>query len=349
MTFENALETNNNQALKTFDKVDLHNHGLLSCTRKWATDGFVGKDGKKMPFDSVKTIDEFLDYFKKQEKPSRKYLYDHNYFLLYGNLQNCVDTGIKVVSPSIPYRTFKELFISENDADTTIWFLQQIENQFPQLKILWDIGIPREKYDKQKHGEFITSLIQSKFFSGIDLYGAENGNPNELFVDFFKQSNDIGMSTKVHAGEQLGADYVEKCINDFNPKQIQHGYRIIEDERVVELARQKGIVFNVCPTSSVRLGVVKSMKDHPIKKMYESGLKITIGTDDLLFFESDINNEYLELYKNGVLSRKELNQIRESGLQFATQKIKKTKLTPRSFKRFDEIQEEEGVRFYFKD
>lgn len=122
------------------------------------------------------------------------------------------------------------------------------------------------------------------------------------------------MVTKVHAGEQLGANYVLDCINDFNPKQIQHGIRIIEDDNVMELAKKKGIIFNVCPTSNVVLGYAKSMKEHPIKIMYDKGLKVSLATDDLLFFNSDINNEYLTLFNNAVLTAQQLEEIRQNGL-----------------------------------
>ena len=122
------------------------------------------------------------------------------------------------------------------------------------------------------------------------------------------------MVTKVHTGEQLGADYIYDCIMDFNPKQIQHGIHIIEDEKVMQLAKDRGIVFNVCPTSNIVLGYAKNIKEHPIKKMVEYGLKVTIATDDLLFFGSDINEEYLKLYKEGTLTVEQPDKIRLFGL-----------------------------------
>ena len=82
----------------------------------------------------------------------------------------------------------------------------------------------------------------------------------------------------------------------------------------MNLAKEREMVFNVCPTSNIVLGYAKSIKEHPIKKMVEFGLKTTIATDDLLFFDSDINEEYMKLYKNGTLSIKELNDIRKFGL-----------------------------------
>ena len=82
----------------------------------------------------------------------------------------------------------------------------------------------------------------------------------------------------------------------------------------MKLAKEKNIVFNVCPTSNLLLGYVKSIENHPIKEMYNYGLNVTIATDDLLYFNSNINDEYLKLYNNKVLSAEELDNIRKFGL-----------------------------------
>ena len=185
--------------------------------------------------------------------------------------------------------------------------------KYDNLKILWDLGISRDSY-KEEYKDIIIKLIKTRFFKGIDLTSTENYFPNSLFKDFYDLANSLNMVTKVHAGEQLGSDYILECIKDFNPKQIQHGIHIIEDENVMTTAKEKNIIFNVCPTSNVILGYAKSIKEHPIKKMVEFGLKVTIGTDDLLFFDSDINEEYIKLYNEGTLTLEQLNGIRLFGL-----------------------------------
>ncbi len=127
-------------------------------------------------------------------------------------------------------------------------------------------------------------------------------------------ANKQGLITKVHCGEQLGADYIRQCIIDFNPQQIQHGISIIKDKKVMELAKERNIVFNVCPTSNLVLNYAKDIATHPIKQMVDFGLKVTIGTDDILLFDSDINDEYLKLYNNKVLTAEQLDSIRKFSL-----------------------------------
>ena len=88
-------------------------------------------------------------------------------------------------------------------------------------------------------------------------------------------------------------------------------------ENVMKIAKEKNIVFNVCPTSNIILGYVDSIKKHPIKKMYEYGLKVTIATDDLLYFNSDINDEYLKLFNGKVLNAENLDNIRKNGIYYS--------------------------------
>ena len=81
-------------------------------------------------------------------------------------------------------------------------------------------------------------------------------------------------------------------------------------------AKEKGIVFNICPTSNIVLKRAKSFSKHPIRLMYDMGLKITINTDDLLIFNSTLSNEYLKLYNSKVFTVKELNEIRIESLNY---------------------------------
>lgn len=69
------------------------------------------------------------------------------------------------------------------------------------------------------------------------------------------------------------------------------------------------------PSNNVLLGRVSSMADHPIGPLYRSGVDVTINSDDILIFDSDVSKEYLRLYGSGCLSAEELDSIRHNGLQ----------------------------------
>lgn len=301
--FQNALVNNDLNTLKKIPKTDIHNHAITSCRKE-----YLIKNGIKLSDEKITNIEtlikfsrENLSSLQNEEKGLR--------LLLNGNFENCIKTGVTIVGTSIDYKVCIRTF--NNDIKKFIDFLKTFK--YDNLTILWDLHISRDSY-KEEHKELILELLETKYFAGFDLASTENIIPNSEFKEFYQIANSLNMITKVHAGEQLGADYIKECIIDFYPKQIQHGIHIIEDENIMKLAKEKGIIFNVCPTSNVNLGYAKSIKEHPIKEMVEYGLKVTINTDDLLFFDSDINDEYIKLYKDEVLSAEQLDSIRIFGL-----------------------------------
>jgi len=302
--FIEGLKNNNKELLAKVPKIDIHNHAVYSCKKT-----YLIKNNIQLPEHKICDIAS-LNEFSKNYINSIQYTEEGLKLLLKGDFDNCIKTGVKVVSPSVDYKACIRIF--DSNIEEFISFLQTF--RYDNLKILWDLGISRDSY-KDEHSEVIEKLIKTKIFTGIDLYATENSVPNYKFIKFYEMANNLGLITKVHAGEQLGAEYVKECIMDFNPKQIQHGIHIVEDINVMKLAKERGIVFNVCPTSNIVLGYAKSITEHPIKIMGDFGLNVTIGTDDLLFFDSDINEEYLKLYNEKVLSAEQLNNIRIYGLE----------------------------------
>lgn len=301
--FKNALINNDLLTMNKIAKVDIHNHAVSSCTKE-----YLIEKGIDLSSDKIDNIESLINFSRKYLTPLQ--LEEQGLrLLLEGNFENCIKTGVKVVCTEIDYKNCIRTFNS--DINKYIEFLKSFK--YDNLTILWDLGISRDSY-KVEYKPIIIELLKTNYFHGIDLTSTENSIPNSEFVEFYDIANSLNMTTKVHAGEQLGADYIKSCIYDFKPKQIQHGVHIIEDEEAMKLAKEKGIIFNVCPTSNVILGYTPSIKEHPIKKMIEFGLKVTIATDDLLFFESNINEENLKLYNEGVLTAEELDNIRIFGL-----------------------------------
>lgn len=301
--FQKAIIDGDILKLKTIDKVDIHNHVVSSCTKD-----YLINNGISLPEEKINDIQSLINFSRSYLSPLQLDISGLK-LLLEGNFDNCIKTGIRVVCTEIDYKNCIRTFNS--NINEFIDFLKSFK--YDNLNILWDLGISRDSYNEE-YKPIILELLKTNFFSGIDLTSTENSIPNSQFIEFYDLANSLGMTTKVHAGEQLGAEYIKQCIYDFNPRQIQHGIHIIEDEEVMKLAKDKDIIFNVCPTSNVILGYANSIKEHPIKKMVDFGLKVTIATDDLLFFESDINCEYLKLYKEKVLSAEQLDEIRKFGL-----------------------------------
>ncbi|MCJ7625503.1 MAG: adenosine deaminase [Anaerolineaceae bacterium] len=127
---------------------------------------------------------------------------------------------------------------------------------------------------------------------GMNLVGNEAEFPAKPFLKIFQEAHRNGLSIALHAGEWAGAENVREAIEDFRAQRIGHGVRVLENNAVVELAQKSGVVFEVCPTSNYQSGVVRTWKDHPIKKMLEAGLNITVNTDDPGVSTISLSDEY---------------------------------------------------------
>ena len=122
----------------------------------------------------------------------------------------------------------------------------------------------------------------------------------------------------MHVGESGSAEDVMRAVELLGLDEVHHGIGAAASKEVMRFLADNKIQLNVCPSSNVMLGYAESYEKHPIKALYENGVKVTINTDDLLLFDSSIENEYLLLYKAGALNPEQLNDIRMQGLSSAS-------------------------------
>lgn len=115
---------------------------------------------------------------------------------------------------------------------------------------------------------------------GIDLAGAEGKYPGRPFEGVFRAARAAGLHVTIHAGEWGGPENVVEAIETLHAERVGHGVRVMEDPKAVALARERGIVFEVCPTSNFHSGVFPSLEQHPLPRMLEAGLAVTLNTDD---------------------------------------------------------------------
>lgn len=127
---------------------------------------------------------------------------------------------------------------------------------------------------------------------GLDLAGNEADFPSQPFYGIFKEAKQAGLHVTIHAGEWGPGYNVREAIEEINTDRIGHGVRVLEDESIVALARERGTAFEVCITSNYQSGVVESLDTHPLVKMLESGLNVTINTDDPSISRITLSHEY---------------------------------------------------------
>ena len=127
---------------------------------------------------------------------------------------------------------------------------------------------------------------------GMDLAGNEAEFSGLPFAGLLKEARQAGLHITIHAGEWGPAKNVREAIKDLSAERIGHGVRVMEDEEVVRLACEQGVAFEVCMTSNYQSGVVKSLDAHPLPRMLDAGLNVTINTDDPSVSRITLTHEY---------------------------------------------------------
>ncbi|TMA62489.1 MAG: adenosine deaminase [Deltaproteobacteria bacterium] len=126
----------------------------------------------------------------------------------------------------------------------------------------------------------------------VGLGGAESGFPPEPFSKLFAEARRRGLRSAPHAGEDAGPASVRGALDALGAERIQHGVRAVEDPALLAELAARGIPLAVCPTSNLRLGVVASLDAHPLRQLWEAGVRVSVNTDDPGFFGCDLVGEY---------------------------------------------------------
>jgi aminodeoxyfutalosine deaminase len=126
----------------------------------------------------------------------------------------------------------------------------------------------------------------------LGLAGAEAGIDRAAFAPAFAAARAAGLPGVPHAGEGEGPASVWAAVRYLQPARIGHGIRAIEDPRLVAHLAEAAIPLEVCPTSNVCTRVVPSLAEHPVGKLIEAGVVVTVNSDDPHMFATTLTDEY---------------------------------------------------------
>jgi adenosine deaminase len=156
----------------------------------------------------------------------------------------------------------------------------------------------------------------------LGLGGPEVGYPPELFRAAFGRAHAAGLPAVPHAGETEGPVSIRGAIEALRAVRIGHGVRCLEDPGLVTLLRARQIPLEVCPSSNVCLGVAADLRSHPLPRLMEAGLYVTINSDDPPMFDTTLTDEYLRIAQTfqfdlGTIQQWVINGVRASLLPAA--------------------------------
>lgn len=145
----------------------------------------------------------------------------------------------------------------------------------------------------QRHEALLADILDCADIDGIDLHGPEDYPLSGWLPEYWNAARAAGKRTKAHAGELAGAFAVRDAIEGLGVEKVQHGIRAIEDPEVVALAVERGVSFDVCPISNVKLKAVPELAAHPLMRLDAAGVVCTINTDDPFIFGNRLRDDYL--------------------------------------------------------
>jgi len=175
------------------------------------------------------------------------------------------------------------------------WVCESAQQAAREYGILVRLIASVNRHESPSLAEQVACLAAARITAGIlglDLAGNEAGYSAEPFAGIFKEACQSGLKLTVHAGEWSGADSVGEALLCLNADRIGHGVRIMEDPRILSLARERGAAFEVCVTSNFQTGVIPAREVHPVMNMVRAGLNVTVCTDNPSISQATLSDEY---------------------------------------------------------
>lgn len=149
------------------------------------------------------------------------------------------------------------------------------------------------------------------------LGGNEVGVPRDLYRDPFLMARDGGLHLVPHAGETTGPETIWSALRDLHAERIGHGTSAAADPELLAHLAGEDIPVEVCPSSNIRTRAVRSLAEHPLPRLLDAGVPVTLATDDPGMFHTDLNAEYLLCHEHFGLGRSELADLARAGVRAA--------------------------------
>lgn len=130
----------------------------------------------------------------------------------------------------------------------------------------------------------------------VDIAGAESLYPTERFAPVFEKVREYGLPSTIHAGEAAGPESMKTALA-FGAKRIGHGVAAVEDPELVRRLIEEQITLEVCVTSNYQTKVVPSIEAHPIRRLFNAGVRVTVNSDNRTVSNTNVRKE-LDILRN---------------------------------------------------
>lgn len=151
-------------------------------------------------------------------------------------------------------------------------------------------------------------------FVGIDMADIDIGFGIRRFAPLMNKAKQAGLHITLHAGEENvpeAPQHVRVAVEELGAERIGHGIYIIRDREVMDLVKRENVLLEICPTSNRLTNSVPSIRAHPLRKLMEAGVMVSINSDDPHLFGIDLCHEYDIVHDELGLTAEDFNSIND--------------------------------------
>ncbi|MEV6647923.1 adenosine deaminase [Amycolatopsis sp. NPDC051371] len=183
------------------------------------------------------------------------------------------------------------------------------------VELAWCFDIPGEKGTKAGQETLVFALRERpEGLVSFGLGGPELGVGRAQFEPFFTRAREAGLHSVPHAGETTGPATIWSALHDLGAERIGHGTSCAADPALLDHLAAHRIPLEVCPTSNVRTGQVPDLAAHPVRRMLDHGVVVTLNTDDPPMFGATLTGEYVAVAETLGLTPAELVRLAENAV-----------------------------------
>lgn len=239
--------------------------------------------------------------------------------LVYEAIEDCYLDGIKLVE----FR-YAPTFIADGHPHLTFQKIVRAFEKGLKLASHFAVGVGFigifQRIKNQKTNEIVRDffLDHRGHFIGVDLADDETFAPATNFKTLFEPFLKKGIPITIHAGEVPNAQSpqnVRDAIEILGATRIGHGLQIIQSPEIMEFVKAKKITLELCPTSNWLTRSVQELKSHPIQKLRDYGIPVTVSTDDPGIFDLTLTHEYSVLEKQFHWKTEDFKEVNQNALR----------------------------------
>jgi len=239
------------------------------------------------------------------------------YDLTYRYLQKCADQNVRHTEIMFDPQTHTERGVSFETVINGISKACQDAKEKIGVSSLLIMSYLRHLSEKEAFKTLEQSIPFKHLITAVGLDSSELGNPPSKFKKVFEASVKEGYIPLAHAGEEGPPEYVWEALDLLKIHRIDHGNNCLQDEALVKEIVKRDIALTVCPLSNTALQVVDDLRNHPLKKMMNLGLKVTVNSDDPAYFGGQVNQNYIAIQKALNLTKEELYELAKNSFKYS--------------------------------